>query len=121
MDHTPNQLFVMPKEKGNGDIKMSFVSVDSMEKDLRGSSRRGRNNPLYDKVIEKVLKIDKKPLAIEVTPKQRTGIMGKMKKMGLLATRKDPDRSYSVKFKILERNDAGKAALIRMYIIKNAE
>lgn len=109
----------MPKEKGNGNIKMGFVSVDSMEKDLRGSSRRGRNNPLYDKVIEKVLKIDQKPLAIEVTPKQRTGIMGKMKKMGLLATRKEPNRPYSAKFKILSRDESSKASLIRMYIFKN--
>lgn len=109
----------MSAENAKKEIKMSFVSVDTMEKDLRGSSRRGRNNPLYDKVIEKVLKIDKKPLAIEVTPKQRTGIMGKMKKMGLLATRKDPDRDYSVKFKILERDASSKASLIRMYIYKN--
>ena len=109
----------MPKENGNGDIKMSFVSIDSMEKDLRGSSRRGRNNPLYDRVIDKVLKIDQKPLAIEVTPKQRTGIMGKMKKMGLLATRKEPNRPYSVKFKILTRDESAKATLIRMYILKN--
>ena len=109
----------MPQEQKDGNIKMGFVSVDAMEKDLRGSSRRGRNNPLYDKVIEKVLKIDQKPLAIEVTPKQRTGIMGKMKKMGLLATRKDPDRAYSAKFKILERDSSSKATLIRMYILKN--
>ena len=111
----------MAKEKENGEIKMNFVSVDSMEKDLQGSSRRGRNNPLYDKVIEKILKIDKKPLAIEVTPKQRTGIMGKLKKMGLLATRKEPHRAYSAKFKILERDSSSKATLIRMYIIKNEE
>lgn len=108
----------MPKEKSDGNIKMNFVSVESMEKDLMGSSRRGRNNPLYDKVIDKVLKIDKKPLSIEVTPKQRTGIMGKMKKMGLLATRKEPTRPYTAKFKILERDSSSKASLIRMYIMK---
>ena len=109
----------MSEEKRNGEIKMNFVSKDIMEKDLKGSSRRGRHNPLYDKVIDKVMKIDKKPLAIEVTPKQRTGIMGKMKKMGLLATRKDPGRPYSVKFKILERDNSSKASLIRMYVVKN--
>ena len=105
----------------NGEIKMNFVSVDAMEKDLQGSSRRGRNNPLYDKVIEKVLKIDRKPLALEVTPKQRTGILGKLKKMGLLATRKEPNRAYTAKYKILERDGNSKASLIRMYIYKSGE
>ena len=109
----------MSNEAKGGDIKMSFVSVDTMEKDLKGSSRRGRNNPLYDKVVEKVLKIDKKPLALEVTPQQRTGILGKLKKMGLLSTRKDPDRDYIAKFKILERDESAKASLIRMYIFRN--
>ena len=106
--------------KDGEDIKMNFVTREAMQKDLQGSSRRGRNNPLYDKVIEKVQKIDKKPLALEVTPKQRTGILGKLKKMGLLATRKDPDRQFTAKFKILERDDASKASLIRMYIYKNS-
>lgn len=109
----------MSKSEKNNEIKMGFVTVESMEKDLKGSSRRGRSNPLYDKVIEKVLKIDKKPLAVEVTPKQRTGLMGKLKKMELLATRKEPNRPYTAQFKILERDASSKASLIRMYIFKN--
>ncbi len=100
---------------------MSFVTPEAMDKDLKGATRRGRRNPLYDKVVEKVLRIDSKPLAIEVTPKQRTGILGKLKKMELLATRKDPDREFSAKYKILERDESSKPSLIRMYIYRNTD
>lgn len=101
------------------DIKMSFVSEETMTKDLSGGGRRGRVNPLLDKVIAKVQKINGKPLQLEVTPQQRTGILGKLKKMGLLATRKEPNRKYAAKFKILERDTDNKPKKIRMYIFKN--
>ncbi|MFK7849082.1 MAG: hypothetical protein AB8G77_27595 [Rhodothermales bacterium] len=103
----------------NGEIKMSFVSTETMDKDLQGGGRRGRVNPMLDKVIEKVQKINGKPLQLEVTPQQRTGILGKLKKMGLLSTRKDPDRKYTAKFKIVSRDDKNKPEKIRMYIFEN--
>ena len=103
----------------NGDIKMSFVSKDVMDKDLKGGGRRGRVNPALDKVVAKVQKINGKPLQLEVTPKQRTGILGKLKKMGLLATRKEPNRKYAAKFKIIDRDANNKPAKIRMYIFEN--
>lgn len=98
---------------------MSFVSPEAMDKDLKGGGRRGRVNPMLDKVIDKVQKINGKPLQLEVTPQQRTGILGKLKKMGLLATRKDPDRKYAAKFKIVDRDEQNKPAKIRMYIFEN--
>ena len=98
---------------------MSFVSKEAMDKDLKGGGRRGRVNPMLDKVIDKVQKINGKPLQLEVTPQQRTGILGKLKKMGLLATRKDPDRKYAAKFKIVDRDAQNKPAKIRMYIFEN--
>lgn len=101
------------------DIKMSFVSNEAMHKDLAGGARRGRVNPLLDKVVAKVQKINGKPLQLEVTPQQRTGILGKLKKMGLLATRKEPNRKYAAKHKILERDANNKPKKIRMYIFKN--
>ncbi len=101
------------------DIKMSFVSQEAMDKDLSGSGRRGRVNPMLDKVIAKVEKINGKPLQLEVTPQQRTGILGKLKKMGLLATRKEPNRKYAAKFKIVDRDANNKPSKIRMYIFKN--
>ena len=103
----------------NGEIKMSFVSADTIKKDLNGGGRRGRVNPMLDKVVAKVQKINGKPLQLEVTPQQRTGILGKLKKMGLLATRKDPDRKYAAKFKIIDRDEKNKPAKIRMYIFEN--
>ena len=78
-----------------------------------------RVNPLYDEIVAKVLKIKTRPLSLEVTPGQRTGIMGKLKKMGLLATRKEPNRKYVAKFKILERNGSNKPSKIRMYVMVN--
>ena len=98
---------------------MSFVTPETMEKDLSGGGRRGRVNPMLDKVVAKVQKINGKPLQLEVTPQQRTGILGKLKKMGLLATRKDPNRKYAAKFKIIDRDKNNKPAMIRMYIFKN--
>lgn len=110
----------MAKETKTDSIKMSFVSPDAMLKDLNGSKgRRGRVNPLYDEVVAKVQKIKTRPLALELTPAQRTGIMGKLKKMGLLATRKEPNRKYVAKFKILERNGSKKPTKIRMYVMQN--
>lgn len=106
-------------KKANGEIKMSFVSKETMEKDLTGGGRRGRVNPMLDKVVEKVQKINGKPLQLEVTPKQRTGILGKLKKMELLATRKDPNRKYAAKYKIVDRDEKNKPKLIRMYIFEN--
>ena len=108
------------KNGKNGSIKMSFVSHEAMDKDLSGgAARRGRVNPLLDKVVAKVMKINGKPLQLEVTPQQRTGILGKLKKMGLLATRKEPDRKYAAKFKIVGRDEKNKPAKIRMYIYEN--
>ncbi len=108
------------KNGKNGDIRMSFVSTEAMDKDLSGGgARRGRVNPALDKVIAKVMRINGKPLQLEVTPQQRTGILGKLKKMGLLATRKDPDRKYAAKFKILNRDEKNKPSIIRMYIFEN--
>lgn len=103
------------------DIKMSFVAPEVMQKDLSGGARRGRVNPLLDKVVAKVQKINGKPLQLEVTPQQRTGILGKLKKMGLLATRKEPNRAYAAKYKILERDGNNKPKKIRMYIFKNED
>lgn len=99
---------------------MGFVAEETMLKDLNGSKgRRGRVNPLYDSVVAKVEKIKDRPLSLEVTPSQRTGILNKLKKMGLLATRKDPDRKYVAKYKIIERNGSNKPSKIRMYVMKN--
>ena len=98
---------------------MSFVSKDAMDKDLKGGGRRGRVNPALDKVVAKVQKINGKPLQLEVTPQQRTGILGKLKKMGLLATRKEPNRKYAAKFKIVDRDKDNKPSKIRMYIFEN--
>ena len=98
---------------------MSFVSKEAMDKDLKGGGRRGRVNPMLDKVVAKVQKINGKPLQLEVTPQQRTGILGKLKKMGLLATRKDPGRKYAAKYKIVERDKNNKPSKIRMYIFEN--
>ena len=42
---------------------MSFVSKETMDKDLtKGGARRGRVNPALDKVVDKVMKINGKPL-----------------------------------------------------------
>lgn len=111
----------MAKQTKAEDFKMGFVSPEKMKKDLNGASRgrRGRVNPLHDKVIAKVSKIKEKPLLLELTPKMRTSIVGKLKKEGLLATRKDPNRPYAAKFKIAERDASNKATMIRMYIYKN--
>lgn len=106
-------------KKASESIKMSFVTKDAMEKDLKGGGRRGRVNPLLDKVVAKVQKINGKPLQLEVTPKQRTGILGKLKKMELLATRKEPNRKYAAKYKIIERDEQNKPKKIRMYIFEN--
>ena len=112
----------MTNKKTTEKIKMGFVSKEAMLKDLTGGKRRrGRVNPLYDSVAAKVQKIKERPLSIEVTPAQRTGIMNKLKKMGLLATRKEPNRQYVAKFKILERNGSNKPSKIRMYVMKNEE
>lgn len=111
----------MAKKTTAEDFKMGFVSPDKMKKDLNGASRgrRGRVNPLHDKVLAKVAKIDDRPLLLELSPKMRTSIVGKLKKEGLLATRKDPNRPYAAKFKIAQRDEANKATMIRMYIYKN--
>ena len=99
---------------------MNFVSEESMHKDLNGSvGRRGRINPLYEEVVAKVKKIKNRPLSIELTPAQRIGVLGKLKKMGLLATRKEPNRQYVAKHKILERNGSNKPSKVRMYVMKN--
>ena len=70
-------------------ILAKYVPVEQMESDLyqRSSTRR---QSIYGPVVEKVLKITKKPLQLDVTPKQRTAILGTLKKLGLLATRKEP-------------------------------
>lgn len=111
----------MANKKTAEDFKMGYVSPEKMKKDLNGASsgRRGRVNPLHDKVIAKVSKIREKPLMLELTPKLRTSIVGKLKKEGLLATRKEPNRPYAAKFKIAERDASNKASKIRMYIYKN--
>jgi hypothetical protein len=100
---------------------MGFVSREKMKQDLNGASRsrRGRSNPLYDKIFAKILKIQDKPLLLEVTPNQRTGILGKLKKEGLITTRKDPKRPYTAKHKIIDRDASNKPSMIRMYIYKN--
>ena len=101
-------------------IKMGFVTEETMLKDLnKAKGRRGRVNPLLDEVEARVLRIKDKPLSLEVTPAQRTGILNRLKKEGLLATRKDPNRKYSAKYKILERNGSNKPSKIRMYIMLN--
>ena len=101
-------------------IKMAFVSKEAMEKDLNGhTGRRGRTNPVYEEVLDKVMKIKKRPLSFEVTPAQRTGILNKLKKEELLATRKAPHRKYVAKYKILERDKSNKPRKIRMYVLIN--
>ena len=101
---------------------MSFVSPEAMERDLKGSNGKapGRKNPLYDQIIEKVQQITDKPLAVELTPSQRTGLLNKLKKMELLVTRSDPKRPYQAKHKILERDAKGKPKSVRIYFFKNA-
>ena len=99
-------------------IKMSFVSSETMSRDLEKKKRPRKGSELYDAVIKKVEKIKDRPLQLELTAKQRTGLTGKLKKLGLLATRKDPARPYQAKFKILERDQNAKPSKIRMYIYR---
>lgn len=107
----------MPRKKS---VKISIVPVEQMEKDLSGGKKSGRHNPLYDQIIESLDKVkDQQTLSVDLSVKERTGLVNKMKKMELLATRKDPSRPFSAKFKILDRDAKSKPSRVRVYILRN--
>jgi hypothetical protein len=101
--------------------KVKYSSMEAMEKDLKGNvgKKPGRKNPLYDEIIEKALKLSDKPLFVDITIAQRTGLLGKLKKMDLLVTRKAPQRPLQAKFKIIDRDPKGKPQTVRVYLYKN--
>lgn len=100
---------------------MGFTTIEAMEKDLKGTNGKkpGRKNPLYDEIIEKAMKLGDKPLFVELSIPQRTGLLGKLKKMDLLVSRKAPNRPLQAKFKIVDRDANGKPKTVRIYLIKN--
>ncbi|MEZ4703477.1 MAG: hypothetical protein R2834_24315 [Rhodothermales bacterium] len=102
-------------------VKISYVTLEAMERDLKGTTGKkpGRKNPLYDEIIEKASKLGDKPMVVELTTSQRTGLLGKMKKMDLLVSRKEPNRPLQAKFKIVDRDAAGKPKTVRVYLFKN--
>lgn len=91
-----------------------------MDRDLKGSNGKkpGRKNPLYDEIIEKAMALTDKPMAVEITIPQRTGLLGKLKKMELLVSRKAPNRPLQAKHKIIDRDANGKPKMVRVYLYK---
>ncbi|MDZ4700262.1 MAG: hypothetical protein SH809_11195 [Rhodothermales bacterium] len=102
-------------------LKISTTTIEAMEKDLKGSNGKkpGRKNPLYDEIIEKAMKLDDKTIFVELSIPQRTGLLGKLKKMDLLVSRKAPNRPLQAKFKIVDRDANGKPKTVRIYLLKN--